>query len=81
MNACITVKPNLYINESLTPKRRFLFKKVWDIRKRHRDLFQQCYTQDGKIYVKLRASNHKHVITTDSDLVDFLDKYPVFKDA
>lgn len=81
MNACVTVRPNLYINESLTPKRRSLFKKVWDVRKQHRDLFQQCYTHDGKIYVKLKASAQKHVITNESALAYFLDKYPVLKEA
>lgn len=81
MNACITVKPNLYINESLTPKRRSLFKKVWEIRKQHRDLFQQCYTHDGKIYVKLKASAQKHAITNDAALACFLDRYPVLKEA
>lgn len=79
MSACVTVKPNLYINESLTPKRRLLFKKVWDIRKQHRQIFQQCYTQDGRIYVKLRISNQKHVITTEAALTDFLDKYSALK--
>ena len=79
MSACVTVKPNLYVNESLTPKRRALFKKVWDIRKQHRDLFQQCYTHDGKIYVKLKVSNQKQAITTEASLTDFLDKYPVLK--
>lgn len=79
MNACITVKPNIYINESLTPKRRLLFKKVWDIRKQHRDLFQQCYTHDGKIYVKLKQSNQKQIINSDASLAEFLDKYPILK--
>ena len=72
MSACVTVKPNLYINESLTPKYRSLFKKVWDIRKQYRELFQQCYTQDGKIYVKLKTSNQKQGITSDATLADFL---------
>ena len=66
MNACITVKPKLYINESLIPKRRSLFKIIWEIRKQHRDLFQQCYTQEEKIYVKV--SNQRHIITTDETL-------------
>lgn len=79
MKACITVKPNLHINESLTPKRRALFKTIWNVRKQHRQLFQQCYTQDGKIYVKLKSSEQKHVITTDESLANFLDKHPVFK--
>ena len=77
MNACITVKPKLYINESLTPNRRSLFKIIWEIRKQHRDLFQQCYTQEEKIYVKV--SNQRHIITTDETLNEFLDKYPILK--
>lgn len=79
MKACITVKPNLHINESLTPKRRSLFKIVWDIRKQHKDLFQQCYTQDGKIYIKLKNSNLKEIITNDETMGKFLDRHPIFK--
>ena len=81
MNACVTVKPNLYINESLTTKRRSLFKIVWDIRKQHREKFQQCYTNDGKIVVKLKHSQRKHIITNDAGLANFLDNYPVLKEA
>ena len=77
MNAYITVRPKLYINESLTPNRRSLFKIIWEIRKQHRDLFQQCYTQEEKIYVKV--SNQRHIITTDETLNEFLDKYPILK--
>lgn len=79
INACITIRPNLHINESLTPKRLALFKTVWSIRKDNRDLFQQCYTKDGKIYVKLRCSNQKHIITNEQNLNNFLDKFPTFR--
>lgn len=79
MQACITVKPNLHINESLTPKRRALFKTIWNIRKKHREQFKQCYTQDGKICIKLTSSQQKHIITTDEALANFLDKHPIFK--
>ena len=79
MNACVTVRPDLYINESLTTKRRSLFKIVWDIRKQHRDKFQQCYTNDGKIVVKLKHSQRKHIITNDASLTHFLDNYPLLK--
>ena len=79
MNACITVRPNLYVNESLTPKRRTLFKTIWDIRRIHRHLFQQCYTQDGKIIVKLKNSTLKQTITSDESLSNFLDKYPILR--
>ena len=34
MSASITIRPNLHINESLTPKRRALFKQIWEIRKK-----------------------------------------------
>ena len=79
MDACVTMKPNLYINESLTPKRRSLFTTIWAIRKTHRDLFQQCYTRDGKIVVKLKSSTTKYTITTEASLYSFLEKHPVLK--
>lgn len=33
MEACVKVKPSLYVNESLTPKRRNIFNTVWATRK------------------------------------------------
>lgn len=80
MSACITMRPNLYVNESLTPKRLSIFKTIWNIRKMHREQFQQCYTRDGKIYVKLKCSNLKHVITSDESLRTFLDKFLALRD-
>lgn len=81
MEACVTVKPNLYVNESLTPKRRTIFNTIWEIRKKNREVFQQRYTRDGKIFVKLKTSNQKHVITTEESLNTFLDKYPVLSQS
>lgn len=80
MSACITMRPNLYVNESLTPKRLALFKTIWNIRKLHKEQFQQCYTRDGKIHVKLKCSNLKHIITSDESLRTFLDKFPALGD-
>ncbi|KAK4297862.1 hypothetical protein Pmani_029746 [Petrolisthes manimaculis] len=80
MSACITMRPNLYINESLTLKRLSIFKTIWNIRKLHREQFQQCYTRDGKIYVKLKCSNLKHMITNYESLRTFLDKFPALRD-
>lgn len=79
MTACLTVRPNLYINESLTPKRLGLFKVIWNIRKNNRDLFQQLYTKDGKIYIKLKCSNQKHIITNETMLDNFLENFPVLR--
>lgn len=47
VQACITVKPQLYINESLTRKRRQIYSEICKIRAQHKHLFQQCYTSDG----------------------------------
>ncbi|KAK4325597.1 hypothetical protein Pmani_003839 [Petrolisthes manimaculis] len=82
MDACVTVKPNLFVNESLIPKRRSIFTKIWAIRKIDRELFQQqCYTRDGKICVKLKISNQKHNITNEESLNTFLVKYPVLNQS
>lgn len=81
VSACITLKPDLYINESLTPKRLALLKTIRGIRRVHLDLFQQCYTKDGRIYIKLRCSNQKHVVTNEQSLCNFLDKFPVLRES
>lgn len=79
VSACINLKPNLYINESLTPTRQALFKKVLAVRAQHRAKFQQCHTQEGRIIVKLKNSTVRHVIVDHQGLVEFLDKYPDMK--
>lgn len=81
MEACVKVKPNLYINESLTPKRRTIYTTILEIRKKNRSLFQQCYTRDGRIFIKLKDSNQKHSITNEHSLNTFLDKYPILTQA
>lgn len=81
IGACIQLRPQLYVNESLTPKRRELLNKVLTIRKSHKQKFQQCYTQDGKIIVKLRNSTIKHIITDEKQLMTFLEKYPLMMDS
>ena len=81
MGACIQLRPRLYINESLTPKRLDIFKQVLAIRKQHREKFQQCFTKDGNIVVKLKHSTVKHVIVDDQSFMALLDKYPYMKDT
>ena len=81
VRACVNLKPQLYINESLTPTRLSLFKQVLSVRKAHRVKFQQCYTNDGKIVIKLKNSTQKHIITDNTSLMSFLDKYPEMKDT
>lgn len=81
MQACFTVRPPLHINESVTPNRRKLFAIICKIRHQHRNLFQQRYTSDRKIIVKLLNSTTKYTITTEHSLATFLDKHPILKDA
>lgn len=81
MGACVQLRPKLYVNESLTPKRLQIFKQVLSIRKEHRQKFQQCYTKDGNIIIKLKHSTVKHVIVDDESFMKFLDKYPYMKDT
>ncbi|KAK3892794.1 hypothetical protein Pcinc_003382 [Petrolisthes cinctipes] len=81
VQACITVKPQLYINESLTPKRREIYTVIRRIRTQHKHLFQQCHTSDGRIIVKLKNSTIKHTITNDQSLAQFLDNHPIFKNT
>lgn len=81
VGACIKLKPGIYVNESLTPKRLNIMKKVLAIRKQHRQKFQQCYTKDGKITIKLKNSTVKHTIVDEITLLDFLGKYPSMKDT
>lgn len=77
VGACIQLKPQLYINETLTAKRLHLFKQVLNIRRTNRDKFQQCHTKDGKIIVKLRNSTMKYEITDHRTLITF----PLMKDT
>ena len=81
VGACIQLRFQLYVNESLTPKRRGLLNKMLTIRKEHKQKFQQCYTQEGRITIKLRNSTIKHTITDEKQLISFLEKYPEMMDT
>ncbi len=81
VGACVQLRPQLYINESLTPRRRVILHKVLAIRKEHKAKFQQCYTQDGRIVIKLKNSNQRHTITNEKQLLSFVEKYPDMMDT
>lgn len=81
ISACVVKKPKLFINESLTPQRLALFRQVLWVRKEHKNAFKSCYTSEGRIIVRLKNSNQKYVITSESSLISFLDKYPTMKDT
>ena len=81
IGACIQLKPQLYINESLTPKRKNLFNTILNIRRQHKAKFQQCYTKEGTIFIKLHNSTIKYKIADDKSLMTFLEKYPQMMDT
>ena len=81
VGACINLKPGLYINESLTPKRYGLLKKILAVRKTHKQKFQQLFTKDGKIMLKLKNSTVRHTIINEQSLMVFLSKYPEMLDT
>ena len=75
-------RPVMHVNESLTPTRRTLFYKVRQLRKKHPTLFKQLYTQDGRITIKLTATNdRKYFITNENELLKFLEVSPLLQDA
>ena len=81
VGACMRLKPNLFINESLTPNHKHLLNILLGIRKAHRAKFQQLYTKEGTIIVKLHNSTVKHNITNEKTLLSFLEKYPIMMDT
>ena len=81
VSACTQLRPQLYINESLTPRRRHLLNQVLMVRKDHKNAFQSCYTSEGKIIVRLKGSSVKHTIHDESSLIRFLEKYPLMYDT
>ena len=61
----------VYINESLTKKRKDLF---WKIRSRYKTIVSKIWTQDGRICVKLRDDRGRVNVSSENDL-NKLDKY------
>ena len=81
IGACAQHRPALYINESLTPRRRRLLNDVLRVRKEHKKDFQSCYTSEGRIIIRLKNSTIKHIIHDQPTLIKFLEKYPKMHDT
>ena len=78
--------PGLYINESLTPKRRTIFFTLRQMKKAHRDIITGCTTFDGKVYAftkqpagtssnLLRPRDTRHLVNTQEALTKFCRDY------
>ena len=74
---CIETKPKLYVNESLSPVRRAIYRRFLGIRREHKGLITQLHTTDGNIIIKLKDETERHVISNDSTLQRFLLRYPI----
>ena len=82
INECIQRRPQLYINESLTPMRLKLYRQLLAVRYHHKPMFKQLYTSEGVIMVKMEASSGlKHRITDEASLSKFLDTNPTLKET
>ena len=73
---CIVKKPKLYINESLTPPRRFIYKRFLAIRQQRKGLIESLHTTDGRIVLKLKDLNERFVVTDDKSLHQLLSANP-----
>ena len=65
VSACVNLKPKLYINESLTPRRVKLLKVILGVRKTHASYFRSCYTSEGRIIVRLKQNPARKFTITD----------------
>ena len=80
-NACATIPCGIFANESLTSVRKDMFQKLRTLKHDHPRLVEQLYTVDGKIWIKVQASERRTLITNPHNLHTFLEKYPVLKDS
>ena len=72
ISACIKQKPDIYVNEYLTPKNKALLKKALTIRKDHRNLICSCYVKNGTLNIKKTPSDEAIKIKNESELDEYL---------
>ena len=70
--ACKTVKPQFYVNESLTPYRRKLINVLREIRKEDRSRIEILFVKDGVIHAASNSRSKMAFIRTKSDLDAFV---------
>lgn len=52
-----STKCKIFLNESLTPRSRFLFHEVCKFQKSNH--YKSCWTQNGQVYLKKDSKSHK----------------------
>ena len=74
---CVAKKPNLYVNESLTPLRKRIYNKLLVIRKNNPGLIQQIFTSDGVINLRIQGVEDKLQVSNERSLLRILENYPI----
>ena len=74
---CISKRPQLYVNESLTPSRRRIYSKLLVIRKNNPGLIQQLHTNDGNIFIRIQGAEDKFQFTNEESLFRILENFPI----
>ena len=74
--------PAIYINESLTPMRRTIFKTLRSMKRAHPDLVRGCTTYEGRVFAFTKSTvasaqnrDKRHLINSYGDLIGFCREY------
>ena len=57
LSSCRTVKPDFYVNESLTPLRNTIMYVLRQIKRKHPDKVSGCSSRDGKVFAWVKPQN------------------------
>ena len=76
-------RPNLYVNEHLTPTRKTLLFALRQMKRAHPDLVKGCSSFEGRIYAYTKppvgspaiARDRRHLVNTREALVEFCREY------
>lgn len=77
LSACRTIKPNFYVNESLTPARSTILYVLRKMKRKHPAVVDGCSSIDGRVYAWVKSSdksntkNTKVPVNSHLQLVDF----------
>ena len=72
VHKCVTLKPQLYVNEHLTPARQQIYKKLLRLKKDTK-LITQLHTKNGKFFLRLKNITERFSFTDENSLLGILD--------
>ena len=74
VHKCVTLKPQLYVNEHLTPARQQIYRKLLKLKK-DTQLITQLHTKNGKFFLRLKDISQRFNFTDESTLRSILDEH------